>query len=69
VPINGWLHDLKFGRNRVYHKVKAPRGRTNILRNCRLSASTAFRTIDNQGNSGIRGHTCSIGRWFALSLS
>jgi hypothetical protein len=53
VPINGCLNDLKFGRNRVHHKVRMPRRR--VLRNCRLSASTAFRT--NQAMltwSGIR---------------
>ena len=66
VPINRWPNDLKFGRNRVHHKCRLPRRRTNILRNGRLSASAAFRT--NQGNSGLVGHPRSMGWWITLTL-
>jgi hypothetical protein len=60
-PINGCFDDLKFGRNAVYHKVRLPRGRTSILRDGRFSAAAAFRTIENQGNSGRGRHSGSMG--------
>jgi hypothetical protein len=69
VPINGCLDDLKLGRDRVYHKVRMPRGRAGILRDCRLSAAAAFRAVESQGNSGLGGHWRSMGRWPALTPS
>jgi hypothetical protein len=46
VPMNGWFDELKFGRDRVHHKVRMPRRPSDIVRNCRLSGSAAFRTIE-----------------------
>jgi hypothetical protein len=60
-PINGCFDDLKFGRNAVYHKVRLPRAWTSILRDGRFSAAAAFRTIENQGNSGRGRHSGSMG--------
>jgi len=61
VPMNGYINNPKFGRNRMNNKVGMPRSRTNIFRNCRLSASAAFRTVENQSKSSLVEHSRSMG--------
>jgi len=67
VPVNGRLDDRRFRRDGVDHKVGVARRRTDILRNCRLSAAAAFRTVEHQGHSDIGGHSRSMGWWPALT--
>ena len=67
MPINGLLDDLKFGRNRVYHKVGMSRRRIIVLRNGCLSDSATFWT--GQGNSDLVGHLYSMGSRPVLTLS
>jgi hypothetical protein len=59
--MNGCLKWLKFGRDRLHDKARVPRGQILTLRNCRLSTSAAFRTVENQGNARIGHHLHSMG--------
>jgi hypothetical protein len=46
----------------VHYKIGVPRRGTYNVRNCRLSGSAAFWTIESQGNSGLGRHSHSMGQ-------